>query len=216
MFGLLNRMFGISPTRPSLDAVGFDTTGYELAGVLVPGHLRVWNTPEGDQLGVHFFGVPPDLPAAASVDELADFYRRLIAGCPGSKVARLVETTVVAAGGCPAIRLIVSVPQEPFGRACVGSLTVPFRDLSFVLKCQVRERGLTGVKEALLLHRRWSAEESPRPLTEGPPWDPDAPEHDVEFPRHPVARARRILDHVQATLTLAEPVRRLPGFPLPI
>jgi hypothetical protein len=215
MFGLLNRFFGVSPTKPSLDAVGFDTTGFELVRELVPGHLRLWNAPEGDLLGVYFHGLPPDLPAAASVAELADFYRRLIAGSPGSEGARLVETSVVVAGGCPAIRLIVSVPQERFGRACVGSLTVPFRDSSFVLKCQVMEQGLTGVKEAILLDRRWAAEDSPRPLTEGRPWDPDAPEHDAEFPGHPVARARRLLDHVQATLTIAEPVRRLPPFALP-
>lgn len=217
MFGLLNRVFGVRGATPSLDAIRFDTTGYAFAGEQVPGHLRVWNTPEGDQLGVHFFSVPPNLPAdATSVADLAAVYRRLIEECePGG--GRLVEISVLTAGGCPAIRIIVSVPQQPSGRAYIGALTVPFRDFSFVLKSQVLERGPgpTGLKETILMMRRWKAEETPRSLTDDPPFDPDAPEHDSEFPGHPVARTRRVMAHVEATLMVVEAVRRLPAFALP-
>jgi len=164
---------------------------------------------------VYFFPVPPDLPAqAASVDELAGFYRRLL----GDSGGKLVEVGVVVAGGCPAVRAILSVPQQPTGRTYVGSLTVPFRDFSFVLKCQCAEGGPTGLKEALLFDRSLASNE-PMQIEGGrfqiPGWNPDAESYDAEFPDHPVARARRVLTHVAASLVVADDVRELPGFPLP-
>jgi hypothetical protein len=48
-----------------------------------------------------------------------------------------------------------------------------------------------------------------------PGWDPDDPKHDAEFPDHPVARARRVLDHVAGSMVVAGEVRELPGFALP-
>jgi hypothetical protein len=100
-------------------------------------------------------------------------------------------------------------------RSYLGSLTVPFRDFNFVLKCQCLERGTTGIKEAILLDRSWAAHE-PKGEGELPPgWDPDAPRYDPEFPDHPVARARRTLDHVQKSFEVTSEVRKLPGFALP-
>jgi hypothetical protein len=215
MFRLFKRGSGGGGSKPSLDAVRFDTTGYAFQGEPQPGKVRVWHTPEGDGLGVYFFPVPPDLPAnAASVDELAAFYRRLL----GDSGGKLVEVRVVVAGGCPAVRTILSVPQQPSGRTYVGSLTVPFGDFSFVLKCQCAESGPTGLKEALLFDRSRAANE-PMQIEGGrfhiPGWDPDEPKHDAEFPDHPVARVRRVLDHVAGSLVVAGEVRELPGFALP-
>jgi hypothetical protein len=45
-------------------------------------------------------------------------------------------------------------------------------------------------------------------------WNPDDPRHDAEFPDHPVARARQVLDHVAGTLVMAGDARELPGFVL--
>jgi hypothetical protein len=156
IFGLFEHGSGGGDGKPSLDAVRFDATGYAFQGEPQSGKVRIWHTPAGDGLGVHFFPVPPDLPAqAASADELAAFYRRLL-GDSGGKV---VECRVVVAGGGPAVRTVLSVPQQPSGRTYLGSLTVPFRDFSFVLKCQCAELGDTGIKEALLFARSHSANE---------------------------------------------------------
>ena len=215
MFGLFKRGSGGGGSKPSLDSIRFDSIKYAAQGEPQPGKVRVWHTPQGDGLGVYFFPVPPNLPAnAASLDELAAFYRRLL----GDSGGKLVEVAVITAGGCPAIRTILSVPQQPSGRTYVGSLTVPFRDFSFVVKCQCEEAAPTGFKEALLLDRSRAANE---PMTiEGgrfhiPGWNPDAPDYDAEFPDHPVARARRVLAHVAASLVVASEVRELPGFALP-
>lgn len=215
MFGLFKRGRSGGSAKPSLDAVRFDTAGYAFHGEPQPGKVRVWRTPEGDGLGVYFFPVPPDLPAnAASVDELGAYYRRLL----GDSGGKLVEVAIVEAGGGPVVRTILSAPQQPSGRTYVGSLTVPFRDFSFVLKCQCAENGPTGLKEALLFDRSRASNE-PMPIESGqfhiPGWNPDDSKHDVEFPNHPVARVRRVLDHVAASLVIALAVRNLPSFALP-
>jgi len=168
-----------------------------------------------DRLGAYFFVKAPDLPAdAGSVDELAEYYRRLL----GDSGASLVEVSVVLAGGCPAIRTILSVPQQPSGRIYFGYLTLPFRDFSFIINCKCAENGQADFKEALLVDRSRAANEPVQ--TEGgefdiPRWNRNDPQHDAEYAHHPVARARRLLDHVAGTLILADDVRQLPGFALP-
>ena len=126
---------------------------------------------------------------------------------------------VMFTGGCPAVCTISSMPQQPSGWTYVGSLTVPFRDFSFVLKCQCTEDGPTGLKEALLFDRNRATNELLQSEGDGfqiPGWDPDDPMHDVEFPDHPVARVRRVLDHVAGSLVVASEVRELAGFALPM
>jgi hypothetical protein len=215
MLGFRKRVSGESGGKPSLDSVSFDTTGFASQGDPEPSRVRVWHTPEGDGLGMFFFSTPPNLPAnATSVDELTDFYRRLI----GDSGGKLLEVSVLVAGGVAIVRTILSAPQQPTGRTYVGSLTLPFRDFSFVIKCQCAEHGPTGGKEAILLANSRAANE-PMTIKGGrfhiPGWNPDDPKHDAEFPHHPVARVRRVLEHVAATLTVAEDVRELPDFTLP-
>ena len=214
MFGLFKRGTGKGGVTPSLDALGFDTTGYESQGEPLAGKLRVWHTPEGDGLGIYFFPMSPYLPTSVdSVDALASFYRQML----GDSGGKLIEAKVVVAGLCPATRTLISVPQQPSGRTCVGSITVPFRDFSFVIKCQCVEGGPTGLKAALLLDRSLAVNE----LTiEGerfhiPGFDPDDPKHDAEFPNDPVARARRVLAHIIGSLVISAEIRKLPGFALP-
>lgn len=213
------KLFRRSPDRggkkPSLDSVHFDTLGFADRGETAPGQVHVWHTPEGDGVGLHFLSLPPDLPAhARSVDEFAASYRQLLRG-PGDN---LLEIAIVVADGCSALRTLVSVPQEPSGRTYLGSLTLPFRDFSFVLKCQCEEHAPTGLKESLLLERRLAAGESVRVERDQlhiADWNPDDPRYDAQFPDHPVARARRILDHLTASLIVADEIRSLPRFDLP-
>ena len=215
MFGLFRRGSDGNGAKPSLDDVRFDARGYTPQGEPHPGKVRVWHTPEGDGLGVYYFPVSPDLPStASSVDDLAAFYVQLL----GESGGKLVDVNVTIAGGCPAVCTILSVPQQPSGRTYVGSLTVPFRDFSFVIKCQCAEGGTTGLKEALLFDRSQAAN-VPMQIDVGqfhiPSWDPDAEKYDAEFPAHPVARARRVLAHVIGSLVVAAEVKKLPGFALP-
>ena len=194
---------GPSETRqPSLDSVRFDATGWSYQGEPQPSEVRVWHTPDGDGVGVYFFAVPPNLPRqATSAAALTAFYRRMMAGSS----ARLLEALPIECGNCAAVRALLAVPESPSGRSYLGSITVPFRNFSFVIKCQCAENGVTGIKEAILQDRRLRSSNFET-------FDPDAEVYDREFPDHPVARARRILNHVAATLEIAPGTLRLPKF----
>jgi hypothetical protein len=202
--------------QPSLLALRFNTHGYLPQASPQSDQMRIWQTPDGDGLGFYFVPMPPDLPPnASSVDELAVFYRMLLEDSGG----KLVEINIIEVGGYPTVRTILSVPQTPSGRTYVGALTIPFQDFSFVIKCQSLEVGITGIKEVKLAARNRFVSESCQIANQHfflPELNPDDPMYDAEFPAHPLARVRRVLAHVASSLVVAEPMRALPGFALPI
>lgn len=205
---------GKGAAKPSLDAVRFNDAEFDFQGEPQPGKVRFWHTPDGDGMGVYFFRLPPDLPQnAVSLEVFSAFYRERLGGSGGV----LVELGIVEVGGVPAVRTLASLPQQPSGRTYVGSLTIPFRDFSFVVKCQCPELGHTGMKAALLLDRSLAAAESNSEPAEAhlAKLDLDHPKHDADFPDEPVARARRVMDHLAASLVIDSEIRRLPGFALP-
>jgi hypothetical protein len=215
MFGLFKRDSGESGAKPSLDSIHFDATGYATKGEPKPG-VRVWHAPDGVGVGVQLVLIPLDLPAnAASVGVLAAYYL----GCV-KKGGKLIEVSVVTAAGRHVVRTIFSELQQNSGRTFVGCLTLPFRDFFFAVKCLREEVGPapTGLKEALLLDRAFR-EKKPMQIEGGrfhiPGWNPDDAKYDAEFPKHPVAQVRRMLDHLAKTLELADEIQQLPGFDLP-
>ena len=129
----------------SLDSVTFDTTEFEPRegrdGV------RVWHTPAGDGLGLFYFPIPPDIPARIdSIAEIRASYRRKALEAGGA----IIEVDRLALDGCPAIRTIIKMPQQPTGMTYIGSFTLPFRDFSYVVKVECPERGVTGFRDAMV------------------------------------------------------------------
>jgi len=192
--------------QPTLDSLRFDTSACQPIGEPEAGRTRMWVTPAGDGLGLYYFPMPPDLPVTQSVEELQTFFSRAMKGTG----TILIETSVVALVGCRAARVILKMPQQPSGMKYVGSITLPFRDFSFVLKIQCQEKGTTGLREVVLLDRQLG------PARGGAPaFDADSELFDAEFPDHPVARVRTELDHVCRTLVIDPSLARAPAFPLP-
>jgi hypothetical protein len=186
----------------------------------------VWFTPDGDGVALYHFDKRPDLPEDLRSDNgVRAFYERATAGSP----AKVVEAVRTTAGGCRAVRMIVKSPQQPTGMTYVGSLTLPFRDFSYVLKVQCAERGTTGMREAVLFDRAMQAGtvrvEVPsqpgligrllgkeKPAAGAPPriigdWSPDDPKWDARFPEHPISRVRRVLARVEGSLTVDATIR---------
>ena len=98
-----------------------------------------------------------------------------------------------------------------------GSLTIPFRDFSYVIKAQCEERGTTGVREAILFDKGRRA----GTVTIGPDgkiggdWNPDDEQYDADFPQHPLTRLRILLAKFQTTCVIDSAIASLPAFPLP-
>ncbi len=196
---------------PSIDALSFDTTELQSHGEVAG--QRVWFTAEGDGIGLNFFAVPPDLPRdIRSPEHLREFYASIL-----ESPASLVALAITEIANCPGIRLILKAPQEPSGVTYVGSLTIPFRDFSFVITVQCQEHGTSGVRETVLLTRLLKTGQVAVDDAGGiiGAWEPDDEQYDPEFPEHPLSRLRSAVNRIESSIAIDAGTRREPTFPLP-
>jgi hypothetical protein len=216
---------------PGFGSVSFDTTGLSYQGER--DNVRAWRSESGDGIGLYHFAVPPSIPTSlADAQAVRSFYRRLAL----SSNIGFVEADVFELQGGRALRVICKAVQYPdgTGRTYLGSITLPFRDFSFVIKAHCPELGTTGVRESVVLDRllrsggvRLQTEAAQGALL-GPGWitnreDDSLPPglarnvsedeaYDAEFPDDPLSRARAFLRRVQATLILGDDLRNAPEF----
>ncbi|MFF3397425.1 hypothetical protein ACFYW6_02780 [Streptomyces sp. NPDC002659] len=192
-----------------------------LLGVELPGYRPVdqdvWANDEGDVLSLHFFGLPPDLPA--SLDDgpsLRAALTRLTAQAGGG----LIEASVKSLGPLPALKQILKLPLpgQPSGQAFIGSFTVPRATCSTVVKIQAPERGMTGMREAMVMaqvgHDKYFRPHPYAPEVEGglPFHAADHAQWDAQFPDHPLSRVRRTLDALAGAVQLVPEFAALPPF----
>ena len=178
----------------------------------------VWQNDIPDGLSVNFFAIPPDIPCALSETErLHDFYSTMTA----KSGARIVELSTVVVQGLNAIRFILKVPQPESGLTYLGSLTLPFKNCSYVIKVQCPEYGDTGMREALVGDRILgefiqnygdvSKEDIPK-LAKEVAARADEPRYDAQFPGHPLSRLRRYLADIDQNVQVAPALHQLPEF----
>jgi hypothetical protein len=192
-----------------------------LLGVELPGYRPVdqdvWANDEGDVLSLHFFGLPPDLPA--SLDDgpsLRAALTRLTAQAGGG----LIEASVKSLGPLPALKQILKLPLpgQPSGQAFIGSFTVPRATCSTVVKIQAPERGMTGMREAMVMaqvgHDKYFRPHPYAPEVEGglPFHAADHAQWDAQFPDHPLSRVRRTLDALAGAVQVVPEFASLPPF----
>ena len=194
----------LSPLSNRVDSIRFDTAGFTFQRE--GDNTRVWLTPDGDPVGLFHFAIKPDIPAALdSIDALRAFSRSATAAAGGA----IIEVETVSVDRSLALRQIIKVPQQPHGMTYVGSILLPFRDFSFVIKVHGQERGTTG-RRAGSRPRRVGLDPAVRDgfsrnLAE-------SAEYDARFPNHPLSRLRRTLAHLQRTIQVGDDVRRSPPF----
>jgi hypothetical protein len=207
----------------SLDSVKFDTTGLLLEGDREG--ARFWHTTSGDRIFLYYYLIPPDIRADLdAINQVRALYRRGLAQFGEG----LLELDVLRIDDCKLVRLIVKAPQPP-GMGYIGSLTLPFRDFSYVIKVQCLEMGVTGLREAVVLAGLLSSGK----VTTGKNgelegliedlYDPsvtsrvarnksEAEEYDSRFPDHPLSRLRLLLRQIQSSLTVDKEVKEAPAF----
>ena len=188
-----------------------DDLSYEGDG---SGH-PVWRFTDGDAAGVFFFSIKPDLPRTNEMTRfISELEERAHAGG-----ALPIECSVLEVCGLPMVRTIAKVPQQPHGITYLGSFTLPFARFSYVVKIQCEERGITGVREAVLLSEALAAgtvtidPESENPIAGL--WNPDSADFDERFPQHPLSRLRRHLQEIPRCLRLDDRLLVQERFRLP-
>ena len=208
--GILRNIFGKHPASP--DSVTFDVSRYEYQGVR--DGAKVWHTPDGDGLGIYFFQRQPDIPSGlASVLQLRESYSSKI----GNKF-RVIECQVKPFDNVPTVWLVVGgLDEQTRGSVYVGSLTIPFRDFSYVIKMQTHERDTTGMREAMLVARALG--DGTGKIQDGKfvpnGWSFDDERFDNLLPQHPLSRLRQELRLVARSVKIDEKVKRKDPFDLP-
>lgn len=205
--------------------ITFDETGFDRQGE--QDGVFIWFTPGADGLGLFHYAIPPDIEAdLQSLDSVRAFYR----GRVRESGLSVIEIDTVAVDGLTVVRTLFKAIQEPTGRTYLGALTFPFRDFSYVLNVQCEERGVTGVRDAVILTSLMQSGETGLDTATGvitgwldDPYDPreaglmtrnksERAEYDYRFPDHPLSRARRVLDHLERTVIVDDDIKRQPGF----
>src|SRR3954468_1664875 len=127
----------------TLDSITFDVSDFIPHGGRAG--ARFWLTSTGDGVGLYYVPTPPDDLEAdlQSIDSVRAFYRDLAM----ESGAAIIEVDTPEIDGCLTIRQIIKVRQQPHGMTYLGSITLPFRDFSYVIKAQCEERGMTGARE---------------------------------------------------------------------
>jgi hypothetical protein len=208
--GIFSNIFG-SPRLTSPDAITFDVSRYEFQGDR--DGARLWSLPEGGGVALHFFQRRPDLPQTASINDLREFYTAQAGGH-----LQIIECRVMPLDGVRSIWLIAKeLDDQTGGWAYLGSLTIPFRDFSFVIKIQCLEQGATGMREALLmdeaLREGTGRVEDGRFIPIG--WSFDDEQFDDRLPHHPLSRVRRELRHIASSLRIDTSIKSAVRFDLP-
>ncbi|MFI1363495.1 hypothetical protein [Streptomyces griseochromogenes] len=192
-------------------------TGLDLTGFTArePG---VWTDATGLVLAVHFIPLVPDLPAP--LHEFERLRTALAAGV-GGRGGGLIEAAPGTVHGVPAVRQLIKrrLPDAQHGQGFLGSWTVPKATCSLVLNVQAAERGVTGVREAMVMNQvGLEAYFRPHPYSTGeqfgglPYHVGDDEQWDAQFPDHPLTLVRAALHRIAPTVTLDEQFRQLPPF----
>jgi len=209
---------------PSLDSIVFNLDDWEVSHlaneVLGASALsRLWINSCGDELSLHVFDRPPDLPAPlADIVAIRNGYRDGVSAQGGGVVS--VDTVTIA--GLAAVETVFKYPQQPHGMTYVGAITLPFRQFSLVVRVMCAEIGTTGLRDSMILGKMIAAgtvalvtDGTPRILGWArDPYDPafakgalrnssDDETWDVEFRDHPVSRVRACLKRVRETCRVA-------------
>jgi hypothetical protein len=207
------------------DSIRFDTHDYKF---LSSAQIRLWETPDRDRLELHYFPLKPDILAPLDdLNALRKFYRDTV-----SEHGRaVIEVDVVNIDdNFKGVKTLFKVPQHPTGMTYLASLTIPFRDFSFVLKVQCRETGITGMRDSAVFKQMMTdgtLSDSPLDMMSSgwfrDPYDPEITTplmmnrseeeaFDPMFPDHPLSRARRTQAHLIRTLKLDSLLKHRPAF----
>lgn len=216
----------VASEAPSIGSLSLETTS--LIFVRDGGDHKVYKDSTGTAVAIYRYDKPPDLQASPSdVEGLRSAFRT--AAAAGG--AGIVEVESVTVAGMAAARVVVKIPQAPRGMAYAGSIILPFRDRSYVIRVEAKEQGTTGARDAAVLDRMLASGR----VTVGSkgiegwfrdPYDPaivtpvrwnlsEDAAYDAQFPAHPLTLVRALLSEISAGARLAPDELLLPPFEAP-
>ena len=187
---------------------------------------KIWEPATGDLIALYLFPIPPDIAAPLDdIDGLRDFYRSIAS----STTLGVIEVDSFSVSSLHVVKTIFKAPQAPSGMLYLGTLTIPFRDFSYVIKCQYAETGVTGIRDTSVLQQMLANSElvmNEQGEMVGWMRDPydetvqssvmmncaEEKKYDQEFPNHPLSRVRTDLDAIVSTLSFDTDMNQYPPY----
>ncbi|MBD2179644.1 hypothetical protein [Aerosakkonema funiforme] len=205
---------------PSINSVSFDTSKWEAIEQL--DDRIIWKNDTADRLSLHFFPIPPDLPAPiTNLTKLRNFYRQNVIQAGGG----IISIDIVSVKNVSAIKTIFKFPMKSTGMRYIGSLTFPFANFSYVIKIDCPESGMTGVRDSLVHalvikdfdpkdpFKGWFEDPYDKTRQDAVMWSKsDDEKYDSQFPDHPLSRARKYLTEIPTNLEFTNEVLRAKPF----
>ncbi|MDJ1501806.1 hypothetical protein [Xanthocytophaga agilis] len=165
-------------------------------------------------LSINFFSIPPDLPCHPDhIDNLRNLYRTIAQPDGG-----IIEVTNILIAGIPSVKTIFKFPMQPTGMAYIGSITIPFKNYSYVVKIQSWEQGTTGVRDATIANKMlsegtielgengitgWFKDPYDSEIREGIQMNlSESEEYDSMFPQHPLTFVRTGLKKIERSICI--------------
>ncbi|SHK66568.1 hypothetical protein [Chryseobacterium polytrichastri] len=185
----------------------------------------IWVNPEQNALiSLYFFDLQPDLPTIKDTNHLRDFHRKSIAASGGG----IIEVNTFKVQNIPSVKTIFKIPQAESGMTYIASVTIPFKNCSFVIKVQAVEAGTTGIRDTVILSKLLESEEVSFDNDDlqnwfEDPYDPTFKEgtlmnkseqekYDAEFPQHPLTIARISISKAIQEVVFKPEIKDLPAF----
>lgn len=212
-------MLSFFKKKISIDSISIPELGWPREK---EGNAVLWMNPEESiAVSINFFDQAPDIPGLKDVNTLRAFYRDIIISVNGG----MIEVELLKRQQFDIVRTIFKIPQPVGGMLYVGSLTIPFRTCSFVLKIQAVEAGPTGMREVLIVDRflkdgtfdeaTWAADPYDNEIVQGSLMNKaEDQKYDVDFPDHPLTQVRNLLSKLEREFTWESQLEKLPRFEL--
>jgi len=187
--------------------------------------IKHWVNPEQPvALSLNYFYSKPDIPNTKDINNLRDYYRNQIVQHNGG----LIQVDMIKLKNQDAIKTIFKIPQQPSGMVYLASLTIPFKNRSYVIKIQALEVGMTGIRETVITDRllkekkirlggngfeNWSSDPYDSNYKYGTPMNKSEEAiYDAEFEDHPLTQVRTLISQVEQGIEFKSGIEKLKRF----
>lgn len=154
----------------------------------------------------HYFGLEPDVLTVKDVDKLRESIRESISESNGA----IIKLEIGNIQNVVVVEQILKFPMEHQGMAYVGSIIIPYKNCSYVLKVQCPEVGTTGIRDSTIFSKMinegvitleggiipkgWAKDPYDETITGGVQMNlSEEEQYDKMFPEHPLSIVRNIM-----------------------
>ena len=181
-----------------------------------------WINPEKTiSISINYFDKKPDLPLLKDMKVVRSFFRGQILEQNGG----LIQVDLTNLDKYQGIKTIFKMPQEPSGIVYLASLTIPFKDCSYVVKIQAPEMENIGIRDSVIEDRlktngrivnenqsyqQLSVDPYLETFTKGTLMTKaEDVLYDIEFKDHPLTVARKLLAEIETKITFKPELEKL-------